>query len=72
MGRIRNHLLLPPPPSQEDMYVHKSIGRDGQQDNDSPVCPCRRRGSGSPGMLTGFSNLESIVTLKKQKIFFCC
>ena len=28
---------LPPPSSQEDMYVHKSIGCVGEQDNDSPV-----------------------------------
>ena len=64
--RIKNHLPLPPPSSQEDAYVHKAIGWDGEQDSDSPVCPCRRRGSGSPGMLTGFSNLESIVNLKKM------
>lgn len=28
---------LPPPSSQEDAYVHKSIGRVGEQDSDSPV-----------------------------------
>ena len=37
MGRIRNHLPLAPPSSQEDAYVRKSIGWVGEQDNGNPV-----------------------------------